>query len=158
MCVCYTAPEITAEETPNSTHTQFPTHLLTGLAFIGFVDCVPGLADIFKMMLWNCVCACLFRKTVYISKNLFMRMAVLVSHPRMSVFSPFSPLSFCSLQILTNVWKIMEVAIISVVIRWAVLSAAVRKDTNFWPTSAPVKVSHHSHCITLHFDVHYMGF
>lgn len=57
-----------------------------GLAFIGFVDGVPGLADIFKMMLWSCVCGCLFRKTVYISKKLFMRIAVLVLHPRISVF------------------------------------------------------------------------
>ncbi len=57
-----------------------------GLAFIGFVDGVPALADIFKMMLWSCVCGCLFRKTVYISKNLFMRILILVLKPFISVF------------------------------------------------------------------------
>lgn len=102
-----------------------------GLAFIGFVDGVPGLADIFKMKLWSCVCGCLFRKTVYISKKLFMRIVVLVLHPRISVFHHYHHhLSLSSLQTLMSVWRIMEVVIISAGTRWAVLSAAVRKDTN----------------------------
>lgn len=52
-----------------------------------------------------------------------------------------------------NVWRITEDVIISAGTQWAVLSAAVRKDTNSWLTNAPVKVSHFSHYIVSAFWV-----
>ncbi len=136
------------------THTQFPTHLLMGLAFIGFVDGVPALADIFKMMLWSCVCGCLFRKTVYISKNLFMRILILVLKPFISVFHHYYhylSLFFADIdECLENNGGCDHFCPEH---SGAVLSAAVRKDTNSWLTNAPVKVSHFSHYIVSAFWV-----